>query len=163
MTRPTAVTVIGVLGIALSVLGLCCVLSTGAGLAVLLGMGEALTAQGGSRDLQLQALSNPTFQRYTIASLVIGFVFSIWLLISAILLLRMLPIGRTLMLTYAALSILWFVVDIALVSSALKDVIGDRGIVQQAIGSITGLIYPLAVLIVLTRPNIAQAFGQQAS
>lgn len=163
MNRPTAVTVLGVLGIVFSALGLCCLLVGSAGLAVVFGMGEALTAQGGNQDPELQALSNPTFQRYMIVSLVIGLAFSLWLLIGAILLLRMLPIGRTLMLTYAAFAVLWSIVDTALTFTVLRDVVGARSLVQQSIGFIVGLIYPLAVLIVLTRPNIAQAFEQQAS
>lgn len=61
MTRPTAVTVIGALGIVLSALGLCCTLLGSASLGLLMGMSETLAAQQGSDDETLQLLQNPTY------------------------------------------------------------------------------------------------------
>lgn len=160
MTRPTAVTVIGVLGIVFSVLGLCCSIFGGLGLAAVLGMGEALTAQAGAESPELSALNSPTFRIYTLVSLVIGIVFGVWLLIGSIMLLRMLPIGWSLMVAYAAVAILWSIVDTVLTLTVLSNVAAVAG-AGRLFGFVIGLIYPIAVLIVLTRPTIKQAFQQQ--
>ncbi len=161
MMRPTAVTVISVLGIVFSALGLCCTLLGSASLAFLMGMGDTLAAQPGASNKDLQVFQNPIYQRYMLATIAVTFLLSIWLLISSVMLLRMSPTGLSLMLAWAAVAILWLALDTILTFTVLHNVVGSRQLTSQLVGAVIWLIYPLAVFVVLTRPNIKAAFQQQ--
>mgnify|MGYP005840950849 CR=1 FL=1 len=156
--RPTAVTVIGILGIVLGVLGLCCNL-VGLGTASFLPMLGEMAQQSGESTEELQALlDNPALLRFTIVSSVLGLLLSLWMVIASILLLQMKPIGHTLMLANAVVQILWAVVR-TLVEMWLA---GDQvQMAQSAVGAIIALVFPIVVLIVLTRPNLKAAFQSE--
>jgi pheromone shutdown protein TraB len=150
--RPTAVTVIGIIGIVLGILGLCCniVGMVGAGSLPML---AEMAQQSGEQSPELQQmLNNPALMRYTMVSAIVGLVLSVWMIVASILLLGMKPIGYTLMLANAVVLLLWAIVGtivgIAIVGADATSFIGVP--IQIA--------FPVAVLIVLTRPNIKEAF-----
>ena len=149
--RPTAITVIGIIGIVLGILGLCCniVGMVGAGLPMLAVMAQ----QSGEQSPELQQmLNNPALMRYTMVSAVLGLVLSVWMIVASILLLGMKPIGYTLMMANAVVLLLWAIVStIAGIAIVGADATSFIGVPIQ-------IAFPVAVLVVLTRPNIKEAF-----
>jgi pheromone shutdown protein TraB len=150
--RPTAVTVIGIIGIVLGILGLCCniVGMVGAGSLPML---AEMAQQSGEQSPELQQmLNNPALMRYTMVSAIVGLVLSVWMIVASILLLGMKPIGYTLMLSNAVVLLLW----------AIVGTIAGIAIVGMEPTSLISvpfqIAFPVAVLVVLTRPNIKEAF-----
>jgi len=150
--RPTAVTVIGIIGIVLGILGLCCniVGMVGAGSLPML---AEMAQQSGEQSPELQQmLNNPALMRYTMVSAIVGLVLSVWMIVASILLLGMKPIGYTLMLSNAVVLLLW----------AIVGTIAGIAIVGMEPTSLISvpfqIAFPIAVLVVLTRPNIKEAF-----
>ena len=169
MERPTAITVIGVIGIVLAVLGLCGNLC-GAAAGPLAGMIAEMAPQ--TQDPQMQLLKDPTYQRLIVLSSLVGLILAFLLLVSAILLLRMSSLGYNLMLVYSGVSILWTIVSlvlsVAVVMPIQRRVLGGGaesdlalafGGIMGIIETLLALIYPVAVLIVLTRPAIKERFS----
>ncbi len=169
MPRPTAITVIGVIGIVLGILGLCGNLF-GLAAGPLAGTMQEMAPQG-TQDPQLQLLSNPTVARMTMLQSIVGLLLGILLLVSAILLLKMSFLGYNLMIVYSVLSILWTLISLGTTFAVLmpiqRQILGDSPEAQAAMvggmaggfcGALIGLIYPVAVLIVLTRPAIKEQF-----
>jgi len=150
--RPTAITVIGIIGIVLGILGLCCniVGMVGAGSLPML---AEMAQQSGEQSPELQQmLNNPALMRYTMVSAVVGLVLSVWMVVASILLLGMKPIGYTLMLANAGIWVAWTLVS---------TIVGVAMVGADPTSFITALIrmvFPIIVLIVLTRPNIKEAF-----
>jgi hypothetical protein len=108
--RPTAVTVIGIIGIVLGLLGVCCNLA-GIGAAGMLPQLAELVQQSGEQSGELQQLvNNPAFMRFTMISSVLGIVLSLWLIVASILLLGMKPLGYTLMMANVVVLLLWAIV-----------------------------------------------------
>jgi len=150
--RPTAVTVIGILGIVFGILGLCCNL-VGLGAAGSLPMLAEMAQQSGEQSAEFQQmLNNPALMRYTMVSAIVGLVLSVWMIVASILLLGMKPIGYTLMLANAVVLLLWAIVG-TIVGIAIVGV--DP---TSLVGVPIQIAFPVAVLIVLTRPNIKEAF-----
>lgn len=146
---------IDILGIVFGILGLCCNL-VGFGAASFLPTLGEMAQQSGESTEELQALlDNPALLRLTTVSSVLGLLLSLWMIIASILLLQMKPIGHTLMLANAVVQILWVVVR-----TFLEMWIGGEQMlmVQSVAGAVIALVFPIAVLIVLTRPNIKGAF-----
>jgi len=150
--RPTAITVISIIGIVLGILGLCCNL-VGLGAAGSLPMLAEMAQQSGeSADELQQMLNNPRLMRFTMVSAVLGLVLSVWMIVASILLLGMKPIGYTLMLSNAVVLLLWAIVStIAGIAIVGADATSFIGVPIQ-------IAFPVAVLVVLTRPNIKEAF-----
>ena len=150
--RPTAITVIGIIGIVLGILGLCCniVGIVGAGSLPML---AEMAQQSGEQSPELQQmLNNPALMRYTMVSAVVGLVLSVWMVVASILLLGMKPIGYTLMMANAVVLLLWAIVStIAGIAIVGADATSFIGVPIQ-------IAFPVAVLVVLTRPNIKEAF-----
>ena len=150
--RPTAVTVIGIFGIVLGLLGTCCYLFGTIGAGALPMLAE-LAQQSGEQSPELrQVLENPALMRYTMVSAVVGLVLSVWMVVASILLLGMKPIGYTLMLANAGIWVAWTLVS---------TIVGVAMVGADPTSFITALIlmvFPIIVLIVLTRPNIKEAF-----
>ncbi|MEN3001358.1 MAG: hypothetical protein ABDI19_05890 [Armatimonadota bacterium] len=169
MSRPTAITVIGVIGIVLGILGFCgglCGLATGpfAGTIAEIAPQEAQTPE-------MKLLKDPTYMRVAVLQSLVGAVLAVVLLVSAILLLRMLPLGYNLMIIYSVISILWTIVSLVLTFAVLipiqQRILGNdpeasaaivSGFLCGFVGAAINLIYPIAVLIVLTRPAIKERF-----
>ena len=150
--RPTAITVIGIIGIVLGILGLCCniVGIVGAGSLPML---AEMAQQSGEQSPELQQmLNNPALMRYTMVSAVVGLVLSVWMVVASILLLGMKPIGYTLMMANAVVLLLWAIVN---------TIVGIAIVGAQPSSFISlpfQIAFPVAVLVVLTRPNIKEAF-----
>jgi hypothetical protein len=159
----------------LAVLGLCGNLC-GAAAGPLAGMMAEMApqTQDPQTQLQMQLFKDPTYQRVLVLSALVGLVLAFLLLVSAILLLRMSPLGYNLMLVYSVVSILWTLVSLALAFAVLMPVQrrilggGAEADPMLALGGFFGvvstllaLIYPIAVLIVLTRPAIKERFSSQ--
>jgi hypothetical protein len=90
--------------------------------------------------------------RFTMVSSVLGLVLSVWLIVASILLLGMKPIGYTLMMANAVVQLLWAIVG---------TIVGIAIVGAQPSSFISlpfQIAFPVAVLIVLTRPNIKEAF-----
>jgi pheromone shutdown protein TraB len=150
--RPTAVTVIGIIGIVLGILGLCCniVGIVGAGSLPML---AEMAQQSGEQSPELQQmLNNPALMRYTMVSAIVWLVLSVWMIVASILLLGMKPIGYTLMMANTVVQLLWAIVG-TIVGIAIV------GMKPTSLISVPFQIaFPVAVLVVLTRPNIKEAF-----
>ncbi|GIV05110.1 MAG: hypothetical protein KatS3mg016_0685 [Fimbriimonadales bacterium] len=152
--RPTGVTVIGILGIILGLFGLCGSLC-GAAVAGMLPQIAEMAQQSGEQSPELKAMmENPAAMRFVLVGSIVGALLGLWLLIASVMLLGMKPVGYTLMMAYAVVSILWSIVS----TGISVAVMGAPSSPISLIGTIAGLIYPVAVLIVLTRPNIKEAF-----
>ena len=150
--RPTAVTVIGIIGIVLGILGLCCNL-VGLGAAGSLPMLAEMAQQSGEESPELQQmLNNPALMQYTMVSAIVGLVLSVWMIVASILLLGMKPIGYTLMLANAGVWVAWTIV------STLVGVVLGLTDPCTIITALILMVFPVVVLIVLTRPNIKEAF-----
>jgi len=112
-----------------------------------------MAQQSGEQSPELQQmLNNPALMRYTMVSAVVGLVLSVWMIVASILLLGMKPIGYTLMLANAGIWVAWTLVS---------TIVGVAMVGADPTSFITALIlmvFPIIVLIVLTRPNIKEAF-----
>lgn len=153
--RPVGVTIIGVLGIILGLFGLCGSLCGAAAAGMLPQLAE-MAQQSGGQSAELKAMTeNPAAMRFLLVGSIIGALLGLWLLIASIMLIGMKPVGYTLMIAYAVVSILWNIVgtgiSVAVMGTELISPV-------TLISTIVGLVYPIAVLIVLTRPNIKEAF-----
>ena len=150
--RPTAVTVISIIGIVLGILGLCCNL-VWLGAAGSLPMLAEMAQQSGEQSAELQQmLNNPALMRYTMVGAIVGLVLSVWMIVASTLLLGMKPIGYTLMLANAGVWVAWTIV------STLVGVVLGLTDPCTIITALILMVFPVVVLIVLTRPNIKEAF-----
>jgi len=150
--RPTAVTVIGIIGIVLGILGLCCNLLGLVGAGALPMLAE-MAQQSGEQSAELQQmLNNPAQMRYTMVGAIVGLALSVWMIIASILLLGMKPIGYTLMLANAGVWVAWTIVS-TIVGVALVGADPSTFITALIL-----MVFPVVVLVVLTRPNIKEAF-----
>ncbi len=159
--RPTSVLVIGILGIVVGVLGLCCGVLGLAGAGLLSG---ATQAQGGQAVPGLALLQDPTYARFTMVSALVTILLSLWLLIGSIMFIMMKPMGWILMVAYAALAIGWNILSLILDMTVLASAYERTGTPRSAsnyVSSAIGLIYPIAVLIVATRPAVKERFQSQ--
>lgn len=150
--RPTAVTVIGIIGIVLGILGLCCNL-LGLGVAGVLPQLAEIAQQSGSQPPELQQMqNNPALMRYTMVSAIVGLVLSVWMIVASTLLLGMKPIGYTLMLANAGVWVVWTI------AGTIVGVVQGLTDPCTIITALILMVFPVVVLIVLTRPNIKAAF-----
>jgi pheromone shutdown protein TraB len=112
-----------------------------------------MAQQSGEQSPELQQiLNNPALMRYTMVSAVVGLVLSVWMIVASILLLGMKPIGYTLMLSNAVVLLLWAIVG----TIAGIAIVGMKP--TSLISVPFQIAFPVAVLVVLTRPNIKEAF-----
>jgi len=115
------------------------------------------------------------------ASLVAGLLLSVCLIAAGVLLLRMKPAGRLLSLVYGVVQILLvagMILFLVFVQGPVEDKVyktlaeKDRHLAQLAsdqderkpltiVVSLLGLIYPLVVLVLLSRPHVSAAFGRE--
>ncbi len=136
----------------LGILGLCCNLVV-LGAAGSLQMLAEMAQQSGEQSAEFQQMSNnPALMRYTMVSAIVGLVLSVWMIVASILLLGMKPIGYTLMLSNAVVLLLWAIVG----TIAGIAIVGMKP--TSLISVPFQIAFPVAVLVVLTRPNIKEAF-----
>ena len=156
--RPTAVLVIGILGILIGIAGLCC-----GGLGSLLagfqsGLQEAMSPEQRNAS-HFQMLNDPTYSRFVMVSAGMTALLSILLLVSSILLLQMKPLGYTLMMTTCALIVVGFLLLAVVEATMMAPVYQKYNQSQRALWSyLLYFIYPAIAFWVLTRPAIKEAF-----
>jgi len=163
MQRPTVVTVFGILNIGFAALGLI-------GAAATLLMFRFLPAAG-NPVLQLMN-ENALLKAWTDASLLLGVVASFFLLAAGIGLLMMRNWARVLSLAYGIYAILSGVIGtvltLVLLCKPLLDTAGKHrgpetvaavgGAVGGTVGGCISLIYPILLIIFMTRPRVVAAF-----
>lgn len=173
MARPTAVTVIAVIGIVFAILGICC---GGFGL-----LGSALTesmmgaSPAGEQDINRQMMNIPGMDRYNLFSSVIAIILGFLLIIGSIGSLMMAGWARGLMVFYAMFAILANVGSTIIYFTMLfpeqqKIAANNPGAQAYLVGSyfglgcgmIIGLIYPIAVLLIMNKPEIKSAFENKS-
>ncbi len=157
--RPTAVLVLGILGIVVGVLGLCCNTFAAAGSGFLAGMSEMLPAEQRNAP-EMQMLKDPTFSRYVLGSAIIYVILSLLLLVGSILLLQVKPIGYTLVMTTSGLMVVWTIVSIILEMTVMAPIYQRYNQSPSPWANLFYLIYPIIAFIVLTRPTIKEAFRE---
>ncbi|HTR42885.1 MAG TPA: hypothetical protein VMH87_14825 [Pseudomonadales bacterium] len=166
MQRPTSVTVFGILNIVFAGLGLC-----GTAFSVMLFMPSAATANNPVVQI---IQSSPAYAAWMKVSLGLGLVVIVALLAAGIGLLNLKPWARTLSIIYAIYTIIMTLVGVVinyffLIQPMLQKAQGQQG--PEAAGAIGGaiggfgggciaVIYPILLLIFMTRPHVVAAFNQ---
>lgn len=172
--RPTAVTVFGILNLVfagMGLFGLCC------GIIPLLTMNsiQAMPNQPPNPVLELMK-ENQAYFVFIVVTMVLGLVATLVLACGGYGLLKMRPWGRHLSIVYAVYTILagivglianWFwlftpLMEQARQASGPEQAGAIGGLVGGVCGGGIGLIYPVLLLIFMTRPNVVQAFRNQA-
>jgi hypothetical protein len=163
MQRPTAVTVFGVLNIGFAAMGVISLIST-------LFMFRNL---GDQKNPVIQLMhDNPTYTAWLKISIPLGVVALIVLLIAGIGLLQMKNWGRNLSLIYGIYALLMGIVGIAVTYQCLviplmqqaqnksgPEYVGAMaGAIGASIGSLFSLIYPILLIVFMTRPKLIAAF-----
>jgi hypothetical protein len=166
MQRPKSVTVFGILNIVFAGLGLC-----GMAFSVML----FLPSAAASNNPVVQIIqSSPAYAAWMKISIVLGFVVVVALLAAGIGLLNLKPWARTLSIIYAVYAIVMVLVSdvvnyIFLIQPMLQKAHSEQGpeaagAIGGAIGGMFGgcfgLIYPILLLIFMTRPHVVAAFHQ---
>jgi hypothetical protein len=166
--RPTSVTVIAGIGIALGALGL---------LFKPCGVAMQFVPMPGPPNPMLSAMrDDPVILGWSVISGSTGTLLSLLLLLSSIGCLGLKPWARTGMLAYAALAILMTFITQAIgyfvVGPAVENAVRSAGVQQPpgmawmdgmvgvAIGLLIGLWYPVLILFYFTRQRVKDAFAQ---
>jgi hypothetical protein len=167
-TRPTSVTVFGVLNLVFAALGLCGLCF---GVIPLLAM-QSIPNQPPNPVLELLQ-ENQAYYVFTIVSMALGFVATVALGLAGYGLLNMRPWGRHLSIVYAVYAIIagivgmianwiWLIGPLMEQAGAAGAGPEQAGAVGGAVGGMfggcIGMIYPVLLLIFMTRPNVVQAF-----
>ena len=164
--RPTGVTVFAILGIVFGVVGL---LSNLGSLLMFFFRGSIPMPASPVDELLDTSFG---YQVYYLATLGLGIVFSVILLVAGIGLLKMSPRARTQSIIYAIYAIpatiVTKVVDVLVMFSSSQT--GEQSEEQQIIAFIfvgvailfafISLIFPVAILIYFSRPSVKQMFGR---
>jgi hypothetical protein len=164
MQRPTSVTVFGVLNIVFAVLGF---------LGLLAAAAMFRANPGGSENPVLQMMhDNPGFATWMKISTVLGFIISAFLLAAGIGLLQLKPWARQLSIGYGIYSLIMIpvgsVVNFIYIARPMLEQAQHQqgpaaagaavGAIGSIIGGLFGLIYPVLLLIFMTRPKVVAAF-----
>lgn len=164
MQRPTSVTVFGILNIVFAVFGLC-----GVAFSVRLFMPSADMANNPVVQI---FQSSPVYEAWMKLSLALGVVVVVALVASGIGLLNLKPWARTISVVYGIYAIVMTIASevinyFFLVQPLLQRAHSEQGPqaagdIGGAIGSMFGgcfgIIYPVLLLIFMTRPNVVEAF-----
>lgn len=166
MNRPTSITVFGVLNLVFGVLGLC-------------GVGFSLVSLGmvapGTNPVYDLMRASPILLYWTYASSVLGAIFTVLLIASGIGLLMDKGWGRLLGLAYAGFTILFGLLGLVmnalflfpglmeLVDSSSPEVMGGAigGMVGGLAGGCVGLLYPVVLIVFMTRKAVVEHFAGQ--
>jgi hypothetical protein len=169
MERPKSVTVFGILNIVFAGLGLC-----GTAYSVILFMPSAAAANNPVVQI---IQSSPAYAAWLKISVALGLVTVAALLAAGIGLLNLKPWGRTLSIIYGIFAIIMTLVNevinyFLLVQPMLQKAQSEQGpeaaaAIGGAIGGLfggcIGMIYPILLLIYMTRPHVIAAFNQSPS
>jgi hypothetical protein len=165
MNRPTSVTVLGILNLVFAAWGFL-------GVAMVVAM-DFMPMPGNAKNPMLDLMQqNAVYAVFTKASMMLGIVATIVLGLAGIGLLMMRPWGRWLSIGYAIYGILSVIVGAVLFYTFLlgpllakeaalppgPEKVGiTAGIVGGVVGTCSGLIYPIVLLIFMYRPNVVEA------
>ena len=158
MRRPAAVTVFGILNIVFAALGLCGTLLALAGLFV--------EAEGPLAELDRE----PFWRAWCVIGVVGGLAMEAALLAAGIGLLNLRRWARLTSIYYAIVALVWGAIGLVVVFTFLIPKLarhmGDPAAVGGVIGGVAGgcigLVYPVLLLIFMTRPRVVQAFERAA-
>lgn len=163
MRVPTSIRVIGLIGVVWGVAAM--LLGLVGGVAMLVAHEWlASIAREMLSERYLQALENADFRRTGAVVLWIQAGIATVLLVGSAQLLRLKPIGWRLMMIYAVLAIAWAVVDRLVLDTAVyaryRQALNLQSREQPAPRLLPGYLFPLLVSYFLTRPKIAELYGQ---
>ena len=163
MQRPTSVTVFGILNLVFAGFGVLGILGT-----------LALFRMEGMANNPVVTLmqENATYRAYMKASIPLGIVYCLILLLGGIGLLRLRPWGRTLSIIYALLAIVGGLLGVAMnfiyIFFPMLEQAGGgsgpgataamAGALGGTVGGLVGLVYPILLLIFMTRRKVVAAF-----
>jgi hypothetical protein len=167
MQRPASVTTFGVLNIIFAVLGLFCLVGTAA---------LFVSPNAGLNPVARVIRENAAYAAWMKVSLLLGVAASFVLLAAGIGLLRLKPWARKLSIGYAIYGIIFSVLGalmnfLFLFRPMLAEAARAQGpeaagamggAVGGMIGSLTGMIYPILLLVFMTRPKVVAAFQAPA-
>ena len=174
MQRPTSVTVFGILNIVFAVFGICGVLAI---VTMFTMMGMDLNNPAFQNNPTMQAIQDsPAYAAWLKISVVLGLVAAAVLLAAGIGLLKLKPWARMLSIIYGIFEIVWIIIGtvvnfIFLVQPMLEKAHAAQGpeaagAIGGAIGGMfggcIGIIYPVLLLIFMTRPKVVAAFRPQS-
>jgi len=174
MQRPTSVTVFGILNIVFAVFGICGVVGI---VTMFMMMGMNLNNPAFQNNPTMQAIQDsPVYAAWLKISVVLGLAASSVLLAAGIGLLKLKPWARMLSIAYSIYGIISLIIGTAvnyifLVQPMLEKVHVDQGpeaagAIGGAIGGMfggcIGIIYPVLLLIFMTRPKVTAAFRPQS-
>lgn len=164
MQRPTAVTVFGILNIVFGTLGVLC---TPFSLLVFFLPGQE------ANPVVCLVRESALYLAYMVVVTCTGFLAAAALIVAGIGLLQMKRWGRVISIVYGIISIVMgltgTLVNVLVVFKLLAErtsgpeaagMIG--GMVGGLFGGCVGLVYPIALLVFMTRPHVRDAFTQQA-
>lgn len=171
MTRPNVVTVFGIVNLSFALIYLC-------GLAALSSPVLALKEGSEPADpLYAPLLQHPVFLVYTKVSMMVGGVLSVLLAASGVGLLLMKSWGRRLAVFYSAFSSVLGALGLLLYGTVYMPAVLEHAqkmpegpsrtalVVGAQIGivlsGLCGLLYPIVLLICMTRPRFVALFGTQ--
>jgi hypothetical protein len=164
-SRPTSVTVFGILNLVFAGLGLCGLCFS---LIPLLAM-DAIPNQPPNPVIELMK-ENQAYFTFTMVQTALGFDATVVLGVAGFGLLNMRPWGRQLSIVYGVYAIVSGIVGIIaswiwLIGPLMErgDMAGPEkaGAMFGAFGGCLGLIYPILLLIFMMRSNVVQAFRDQ--
>lgn len=169
MQRPKSVTVFGILNIVFAGLGLC-----GTAFSVMLFMPSSAAANNPVVQI---IQSSPGYAAWMKVSVALGVIVAAALLAAGIGLLNLKPWARTLSIVYAIYAIFMVLIGdvinyIFLIQPMLQKAHGEQGAeaagavggaIGGLFGSCFGLVYPILLLIFMTRPQVVAAFSQSPS
>lgn len=163
MARPTSVSVFGVLNIVFGVSSFCCLPFTFL----------TLLPQPGSNNPVAYIIEHSLFLKiWTIGSVILGLLASIVLIIAGVGLMMMKDWGRKVSIGYGIYAILMCITAalvnvIFLIPPLLKEAGGAgsetmAGVIGGAVGGTVGvcasIIYPVLLIVFMTRPGVVEAF-----
>lgn len=166
--RPAAGTVFGVLNLVFGIFGFCGLFMSAAVLFV------PMDPQLMKNNVPLQLMQdNAVYRLFTQASIVLGFISLVVLIIAGIGLLQQRPYGRNLSIGYAlyalGMILVGTVVNVLFVFPPLIEQLNANdpaavggavgGLIGGTVGSCVGLVYPVLILYFMYRPNMVAAYS----
>ena len=161
-SKPTSLTVFGIINIVYGVMGVCGVAAMSIQMAL-------VDAQPQMDNPMIDLTNSPIYRGYTIVQLILNVLFTILLLVSGFGLLAGKPYGRTLSIVWSICSLIMGVIGIVFVTMFLIVPLMERanamdegpekmalmfGSIGAGVGGLCGMIYPVVLLIFMMRAPV---------